>query len=119
MNPPPLPPAGPLRARAVLIEPRAAYLTKRGRAQVRLRCPPRWADGIDAACAGRARLKGAAEKLRYDVAAGTKRVLRFEMRDSFVVKLERKGEADVVARTRNRDRAEGTPAELAFTIEER
>jgi CubicO group peptidase (beta-lactamase class C family) len=119
MNPPPLPPAGPLRARAVLIEPRAAHLTRRGRAQVRLRCPPRWADGIDAACAGRARLKGAAEKLRYDVAAGTKRVLRFEMRDSFVAKLERKGEADVVARTRNRDRAEGTPAELAFTIEER
>ena len=118
-SPPPLPPAGPLRARAVIIEPRAAHLTRSERAQVRLRCPPRWAEGIDAKCGGQARLSGAQEKLGYEIPAGRKRVLRFDMRPSFLRKLERRGEADVVARTKNRDRAKGTAAELEFTIEER
>lgn len=46
-------------------------------------------------------------------------MLRFDMRPSFLRKLGRRGEADVIARTKNRDRAKGTPAELEFTIGER
>jgi len=115
-DPPPLPPAGPLRARATLIEPRSATVTKRDRAAVRLRCPPVWAKGLDASCEGKARLTGAAKRIRYDVRAGKKRVLRFDLRDGFLARLKRRGKADVRARTRNADEAHGTASSLEFTL---
>ena len=118
-NPPPLPPAGPLRARATLIEPRAGTVTKRGKAAVRLRCPPVWVEGLKASCKGAAALTGARKRLDYDVAAGGKRVLRFAMKPSFLKKLKRKGEAEVVARTRNADRTAGTVSALEFTLSKR
>ena len=118
-SPPPLPPAGPLRARATLIEPRTGTLTRGGRVAVRLRCPPVWAEGLKASCKGTAALTGAHERIDYDVAAGTKRVLRFAMRRSFLARLKRKGEAEPVARTRNVDRVDGTASALEFTLEAR
>jgi CubicO group peptidase (beta-lactamase class C family) len=115
-DPPPLPPAGPLRARATLIEPRSGTLTKRGRVAVRLRCPPVWPNGLDAACSGTAKLTGARKRASYDVKAGKKRVLRFELRDSFLAKLKRKGEADVTARARNAGKRRATASSLEFTL---
>ncbi len=41
------------------------------------------------------------------------------MRRSFLAKLKRKGEADVVARARNADAARGTASRLEFTLEAR
>ena len=118
-NPPPLPPAGPARARATLIEPRKPHPTKSGKAMVRLRCPPAWAPGLQRRCKGKASLTGAEGKLRYAVRAGKRSVLRFPLRDGFLAKLERKGSAEVTTRTRNRDADGGTEAELAFTLEAR
>jgi CubicO group peptidase (beta-lactamase class C family) len=115
-NPPPLPPAGPLRARATLIEPRSATLTKRDRAAIRLRCPPQWAEGLGSECAGTAALTGARGKFAYVLPAGKRGVLRFALRKSFLTRLERKGEADVTARTRNVDEGRGTPSRLEFTL---
>jgi CubicO group peptidase (beta-lactamase class C family) len=115
-DPPPLPPPGPLRARATLIESRSPTLTKRDRAAVRLRCPPVWAKGLDASCTGVARLSGATRRIGYEIEAGKKRVVRFELRRRVLAKLERRGEADFVARAHNADRARGTRSGLEFTL---
>ncbi|MGI8460649.1 MAG: serine hydrolase domain-containing protein [Solirubrobacterales bacterium] len=115
-DPPPLPPAGPGRARATLIEPRAANLTRRGRAQVRFRCPPAWPNEIEESCKGTASLSGARKKLDYAIPAGTKRVLRFDLSKGLVKRIKRKGEVKVTAKTRNGDEAGGTPAKRAFVI---
>ena len=119
MDPPPLPPAGPLRARATLIEQRNAAPTKRGRAAVRFRCPPVWPQGLGSRCDGAASLTGARRRLDYEIDAGERRVLRFPLRRAFLAKLERKGEAEVVARARNPGEARETVSRLEFALEAR
>jgi CubicO group peptidase (beta-lactamase class C family) len=114
-DPGPLPPAGPLRARATLIEPRAAHLSRRDRAMVRLRCPPVW-PGLGDRCAGTAKLTGARKKLDYEVEAGTKEVLRFRMRRRVLDRIERGDVVELTARTTNRDQAGGTRAKLSFVL---
>ncbi len=118
-NPPPLPPAGPLRARATIIEPRAAHLSKRGRAMVRFRCPPAWPGGLGETCDGEASLKGARKGFDYEIAAGTKKVLRFDLRKAVRKKIEKGKDVDVTARTANGDDAAGTESKLSFTLSER
>ena len=116
--PPPLPPAGPLRARATLIELRARRPSPRGTAKVKLHCPAAWPSGLPARCKGKAGLTGAASR-RYRVAAGKARTIRFDLRDGFLRRLDRRRRIEVTVRTRDLDAADGTVAKRAFTLRRR
>jgi hypothetical protein len=117
-TPPPLPPAGPARARATLIEP-PGHPTRNGSAKLELACPPEWASKMKARCAGAAKLTGARGKRSYRIAAGEEETVRLPLRPRFLAKLERRGEAEVEARLRNRDRAGGAVSVLEFGLEPR
>jgi hypothetical protein len=117
-DPPPLPPAGPLRARAALIEPRASHLSRKGRAMVRLRCPPAWPEGLAESCKGKAKLSRSSSKFDYEIRAGEKQVLRFELRKKLRGRIEKGKEVTVTARTANRDQAGGTKAKLDLVLAE-
>lgn len=85
--PPPLPPAGPARARAALIKFRTSRVGPMGTLKVRLRCPPRWTPELRPRCRGTARLGKAAPRVRYRVAAGRARTIRFRLRDAALARL--------------------------------
>jgi CubicO group peptidase (beta-lactamase class C family) len=69
-----LPPAGPGRARAVLID--VARETAGRLAAVRVTCPPRLGTG---SCAGDLKLDGSRNALSYELAPGQSKVLRFAL----------------------------------------
>ena len=79
--PPPLPPAGPARARATLIKFRTPRVGARGTAKVRLRCP-RALGARPCGRAAAARLGSArqARPKRYRIAAGRARTVRLRLR---------------------------------------
>lgn len=117
-SPPPLPPAGPARARATLIEP-PEHPTRRGRVKLELACPPVWESPMKARCKGKAKVKGTRAKRRYNLRHGREKKFAFELRHGVLRRLERRGEAELTARLRNRDAASGTPSELEFVLERR
>jgi CubicO group peptidase (beta-lactamase class C family) len=117
-SPPPLPPAGPARARATLVEP-PEHPTRNGSAKLGLVCPPEWVSEMKKRCKGTAKLEGARGKRRYGIKAGRQKTFGFPLRDAFLRRLERRGEAEVTARVTNRDAAGGTPSVLEFVLERR
>jgi hypothetical protein len=117
-SPPPLPPAGPARARATMVDP-PAHPTRGGRARLLLTCPPEWVSEIKKRCEGRARLEGARSKRRYEIKAGEERRLGFPLREGLLNRLERRGEIELTARTRNHDAAGGARSVLEFELERR
>ena len=117
-SPPPLPPAGPARARATLIELRGRRPGPRDTVKVKLHCPRAWPSGLRPRCAGKARLTGAAAR-RYRVKAGRERTVRFHLRDGFLRRLDRRRKLEVTIKTRDRDRARGTVAKRTFTLRRR
>ena len=112
----PLPPAGPGRARAARLAPGRRRAGRRGVVVVRLACPARWLSPTDHLCAGRARLTGARRALRYQVAPGERKALRFRLKRARLRALRQAGSLTLTARARNRDRAEGTRSSTTFTI---
>jgi CubicO group peptidase (beta-lactamase class C family) len=110
-----LPPKGPPRARAALIELISKRPSNDGTVKVRLRCPPEWPSGLRRGCKGRAQLKGA-DALSYRVRPGKARKLRFELHASYLRRLEDKGRLDSRLSARNTDRAEGAVAVLEFVL---
>jgi CubicO group peptidase (beta-lactamase class C family) len=111
MNPPPLPPAGPARARASLLNFVARKVGRDGRVRVRVRCPPVWSQpGLGRRCEGVLRLQRARRAKRYRIDAGSRRTLALRLRAKAVRKLRRGATLPVTATGRNRDRAAGTPA---------
>jgi len=116
--PPPLPPAGPARARATLIELRARRPSPRDTVKVRLHCPRAWPSGLRPRCAGVARLTGAGTR-PYRVKAGTARRVRFHLHRAFLRRLEDHRKVDVTIKTRDRDHAGGTVAKRTLTLRRR
>jgi CubicO group peptidase (beta-lactamase class C family) len=111
----PLPPAGPARARAAVFAPGTKNANRRGIVRVRLACPPRWlAEGLSG-CAGAAKLKGA-KRVRYSIAAGAAKKLRFRLSNRARRKLRRKGALVLAARARNEDAAGGTVTRAAIRV---
>ena len=111
MNPPPLPAAGPARARAVLINFPSRRVDRHGRIDVRLRCPREWtAPGLPPRCVGLARLTGAATRLRYRIPAGKTELLEFGLRQGALAKLSAKDRLRATIRTRGVDAVAGTLA---------
>jgi hypothetical protein len=86
---------------------------------VRLACPARWLSPTDHLCAGRARLTGARGALRYRVAAGERKALRFRLRRARMRTLRGPGSLSLTARARNRDQAQGTVSATSFTVRRR
>ena len=92
--PPPLPPAGPARARATLIKFRTPRVGPHGTLKVRLRCPPRWTPELAARCTGtRAPWTRRDTPVRYGIGAGRARTIRFHLTDGALERLERKRQA--------------------------
>jgi CubicO group peptidase (beta-lactamase class C family) len=108
--PPPLPPAGPARARAALIKFRTPRVGPHGTLKARLRCPPRWTEQLPARCRGTARVGRAAPPVRYRIRAGRARTVRFQLTDAALGRLERKGRLALRISAINADRAGGAQA---------
>ena len=105
--PPPLPPAGPARARATLIKFRATRPGPQGPVKVRLRCPPPWPSGAEAALRGQGPADAAPQADRYRIGRrqGAARI-RFQLHRrlrSRTLERKRAGSTLTIA-TRNRDR---------------
>ncbi len=113
-----LPPKGPPRARATLIDVSAKRPAADGSFAVTLRCPPEWPSGLRRGCKGRAQLRGAAP-LTYHVRPGKSAKLRFELHPSYLRRLERKHHLESRIRTRDSDRANGAAAVQKFVLRAR
>jgi CubicO group peptidase (beta-lactamase class C family) len=107
---PPLPPAGPARARAVQLTLVRWTAGRRGVVLARAFCPPRWPSGMRPGCRGRARLQGARRPRRYEIAPGGARTLRFRLGARGLRALRRRGAMDLVLSARNADAAGGALA---------
>ena len=105
-QPDPLPPAGPLRARAAIFGTRAKR-ARHGIVRIGLECPPEWPSPNVSGCIGTARLKGA-KATRYEIAAGATKRLRFKLSKKTRRKLNRRGSLVRAARARNADANGGT-----------
>jgi hypothetical protein len=116
--PPPLPPAGPARARATLIELRNRRPGPHHTVKVRLHCPRAWPSGLKPRCSGRSRLTGAGAR-HYRVRAGKAKVVRFHLRAGFLRRLDRKHKLEVTVKTHDRDRAQGAVAKRTLTLHRR
>jgi hypothetical protein len=112
----PLPPAGPARARAPQLAPGGARASRKGKVTVRRFCPQRWLSQVPAGCRGSAKLRGAKKAVRYAVAPGKSKLLRFTLTKKRQRSLKRKKTLalDVVAR--NTDAANGTITRLDVTV---
>ena len=109
-SPPPLPPAGPKRARAVLIALRSASRGPQGRVAIRLRCPRHWPSGLRPRCRGAARVKGAGLE-RYSIRAGHAATLKFRPHPS--------SRRRIKVSARDRDAAGGAIAKRTFVLRRR
>jgi CubicO group peptidase (beta-lactamase class C family) len=109
-SPPPLPPAGPARARAVQLTLVRWNASRRGVVLAQLHCPPRWPSSMRPGCRGRARLQGARRARRYRMAPGTAKTLRFRLTARRLRALRRRRALDLVLAARNADAAGGALA---------
>jgi hypothetical protein len=113
-----LPPKGPPRARATLIDRPSKHPRSNGTVAVRIHCPREWPSGLRRGCKGRAQLKGA-DPLRYHVRPGKSATLRFRLHASYLRRLDRKHQLDSRIRTRDSDRAQGAVAKRTFVLRAR
>jgi CubicO group peptidase (beta-lactamase class C family) len=115
-DPDPLPPAGPERARATRLRLAAERVRPGGVVLARLSCPRRWLGKTLRRCSGTATLEGARSALRYDLAAGRGRLLRFRLTADRLRALRAARRATLRLATTNRDAAAGTAAGLVVTV---
>jgi hypothetical protein len=110
----PLPPAGPARARAAVLSLARPRASRRGVVSLRVACPPRWPSKIAPVCRGMARVRGGRpgprRGIRYRIAAGRNRVLRFKLTSRRARTLRRRGRMTLIVSAKNRDAAKGTYA---------
>jgi CubicO group peptidase (beta-lactamase class C family) len=111
----PLPPAGPVRARAAVIGIARRHVRKGGVVRVQLACPPQWASAELSACIGQAKLAGAKAR-SYDIAAGETEKLRFRLSRKTRRKLSRRGSLALAASARNVDDAGGTVSRATIPV---
>jgi hypothetical protein len=115
-NPPPLPPAGPARARAVqpaLARPR---VTRRRRVTFRFHCPARWPSKMKAGCRGRASLSGGGKNKRYSVKPGKSKLVRFTLTRRRMRVIRRRGRSRLMISARNFDAGGGTLSRRFVTV---
>ncbi len=103
---PALPPAGPWRARAVLVDDTPVRADRNGRFAVRLRCPPSW-PGHDGGCRGTLTAKHGRSPVTFDVAPGEAGAVRVRLTSRALRRVRRHGSLAVALQATTRD---GTPA---------
>lgn len=113
----PLPPRGPARARAAIVELAAPRAGRRGLVRVRLDCPRYWASGSRNACVGVARMQGTRHGLRYRAGADAERILRFRLTKRRLKALRKRGQLTLALSATNRDAAEGTYVRVPLTVQ--
>ena len=104
-SPDPLPPAGPKRARAVVLGPSSTRM-RRGTVGIRIWCPARHPAG-GSECAGSATLEGARRPVPFSVPAGRNATVRFRLGAKMARRVRRHPTTMTVS-VRLRDEAEGT-----------
>jgi CubicO group peptidase (beta-lactamase class C family) len=112
----PLPPAGPGRARAALLDGVVLRATRSGRVSVRLRCPARWSPKIKPVCAGVGRLEGGRHAARYRVGAGKTKLLRFRLTARRLRKLNRSKTLALGVSAHNADSLGGVRAKRSVLV---
>jgi CubicO group peptidase (beta-lactamase class C family) len=105
--PDPWPPAGPPRARALIVPQQTAPVRRGGRVLVRVICPTHPGARQMRRCRGQARLFGARRAVRYRIPVSATRLLRFQLRPRAVRRLYRSGRMSRQIRARNFDRLGG------------
>jgi CubicO group peptidase (beta-lactamase class C family) len=107
---PPLPPAGPWRARAVLIDDAPVRAGRAGRFTVRLRCPPAW-PGHEGGCRGAVTAALARSPVAFAVAPGEAGAVRMRLTPRALRRLRPDRRLTVALRATTRDGTPGgTPA---------
>jgi CubicO group peptidase (beta-lactamase class C family) len=100
----PWPPAGPARARGMIVPNQVARVRRGGSVRVRVACPRYWAGAPRLRqCRGRARLMGARRAVRYRVRANRTTWLRFKLWPRTQRRVKRAGQLSRQIRTRNFD----------------
>ena len=116
-DPPPLPPAGPARARA--LRPRLAKprVSRRGTVSIRLTCPIRWPAKLAPACIGIARMQGVRRSKRYSIRAGWAKTVKLRLTARRLRRLRRVKRMTLLLSATNRDAVEGTRVRIPVTIQ--
>jgi CubicO group peptidase (beta-lactamase class C family) len=116
LEPDPLPPAGPVRARAALLSLAKPAATRRGVVSVAIACPPKWpAPGADG-CVGKAKLEGSRRSFSYSLAPGERRVYRPTLKPRLLRTLRRKRSLELDFVAINQDSAGGTVTKSAVGL---
>jgi CubicO group peptidase (beta-lactamase class C family) len=113
---PPLPPAGPARARAVQPELARARVSRKRRVTFRLRCPKRWPAKLKPVCTGRASLSGGGKRTRYSIAAGRAKLVRFKLTRRRMRLIKRRGSSRRMISARDADAGGGTLTRMFVTV---
>jgi CubicO group peptidase (beta-lactamase class C family) len=109
---PPLPPAGPWRARATVIGPSLVQADPSGQVTLTLSCPPRWLSGTGS-CTGTAELERTVAAVAHDMAAGAQQLVQFQLTGDALSDLQSAGSLTLRSTATNRD---GTPAGTRSTL---
>lgn len=113
---PPLPPAGPWRARAVELPDAPLAADPRGQFTIALHCPPRWLTGTRR-CAGRLRATSAQAAVPYSVRPGASTRIRLRLTASASRALRHRHSLRVMVTATDRDATGGgTPAAVTVQL---
>ncbi|HEX6388982.1 MAG TPA: serine hydrolase [Solirubrobacteraceae bacterium] len=116
---PPLPPAGPWRARAVLIDDAPARADRNGRFVVQLRCPPIW-PGRGGSCNGTLTAKHGRSAVPFNIAPGEAGAVRVRLTSRALRRVRRHGSLAVAVRATVRDEtAAGTTTSGSLEVRRR
>ena len=115
-DPPPLPPAGPARARALRPRLGRARVSRRGTVSIRLACPIRWPAKLAPACTGIARMQGVRRSRRYSIRAGWAKTVKLRLTTRRLRRLRRVRRMTLLLSATNRDAVEGTRVRIPVTI---
>lgn len=116
LNPDELPPAGPARARAAIVPTSGAVAGKKGRVKITIACPPRWPSKAANGCTGTATLRGARKAIRYAIAPGNAKTLRFTLGSKRMRSLRKAGSLELPFSAVNADAAGGTSVQRSVTV---
>jgi hypothetical protein len=109
----PLPPAGPVRARAVQLDLGRRRVSSKGEVALRVVCPAR---GAAERCAGRVRLQGAAKRLTFDLTRGGSAKLSFKLSRRQLGLVRKNGGAELSASALNQAPAGSTVVQRRFAV---
>jgi CubicO group peptidase (beta-lactamase class C family) len=116
VEPDPLPPAGPARARAAIIGLARPRASRRGVVSVSVACPPHWPGAGGDGCVGTAKLEGTRKAAGYSLAPGERRVYRVTLKPRLLRSLAGKGSLQLDLVAVDSDSAGGTRSAESVSV---